>query len=66
MERVPLSPLREKILKLMKDEGPQTVNDLVEKLRINNGSSRSVLVKMKEAKLIERIGPGKYRIVESN
>lgn len=33
--------------------------------KISNGSSRSVLVKMKEAGYIERIGPGKYQITES-
>jgi DNA-binding Lrp family transcriptional regulator len=54
MERGPPSPLRKKILKLMKDEGPQTVNDLVVKLGISNGSSRSVLVKMRESGLIKR------------
>lgn len=60
MERGPPSPLRKKILKLMKDEGPQTIKDLEAKLGLSNGSSRSVMVKMKEAGLVERIGPGKY------
>ena len=62
MGRGPPSPLRKRILKLMKFEGHQTVNDLVVKLGISNGSSRSVLVKMRESGLIKRIGPGKYHI----
>lgn len=66
MRRVPPSPLRKSVFNLMKNEGPQTVNDLVVKLKITNGSSRSVLVKMKEAGYIERIGPGKYQIMESD
>jgi len=65
MGRGPPSPLRKKIMNLMKEEGPQTVNDLVEKINISNGSSRSVLVKMKEAGLVERIGPGKYQLISS-
>jgi len=65
MGRGPPSPLRKKILNLMKNEGPQTVKDLESKLGLSNGSSRSILVKMKEAELIERIGPGKYWIPES-
>lgn len=63
---VPVSPLRGKVLNLMKKEGAQTVNDLVEKLHMSNGSSRSVLIKMKEAGLIERVGHGKYNIPESD
>lgn len=49
----------------MKTNGAQTVNDLVEKLHMSNGSSRSVLVKMKEAGLIERVGHGKYDLPKS-
>ncbi len=63
---VPVSPLRKKVLNLMKKEGTQTVNDLVEKLKMSNGSSRSVLVKMKEAGLVERVGHGKYNIPKSD
>ncbi len=49
----------------MKKDGAQTVNDLIEKLHMSNGSSRSVLVKMKEAGLIERVGHGKYNLSKS-
>jgi len=61
----PVSPLRKKVLNLMKDEGAQHVNDLVEKLGMSNGSSRSVLVKMKEAGLVERVAKGKYDLPKS-
>lgn len=58
--------LRERVLKLMesKDDfgGPQSVNDLEKNLKISNGSSRSVLVKLHQAGKIERIGPGIYKI----
>ena len=50
----------------MKEKGPQTVNDLVVNLGITNGSSRSILVKMREAGHIKRIGPGKYQLLESD
>jgi DNA-binding IclR family transcriptional regulator len=62
---IQISPLRKKVLNLMKTNGAQTVNDLVEKLHMSNGSSRSVLVKMKEAGLIERVGHGKYDLPKS-
>jgi len=65
MGQVPVSPLRKKVLNLMKNEGSQTVNDLVEKLSMSNGSSRSILIKMKEAGLIERVGHGKYDLPKS-
>ena len=61
-----ITPLRQKVLNLIKDEGAQTVNDLVKKLSMSNGSARSVLVKMKESGLIERIAHGTYNIPESN
>ncbi|WP_428325403.1 winged helix-turn-helix domain-containing protein [Nitrosopumilus sp.] len=59
------SPLRKKILNLMEEEGPQTVKDLESKIGLSNGSSRSILVKMKEAGLVERVSPGKYQLVKS-
>ena len=62
----PPSPLRKKVLNLMKEEGPQTVKDLESKIGLSNGSSRSILVKMKEAGLIERVGHGKYQMIESD
>ena len=65
MGRGPPSPLRKSVLKLMEDEGPQTVQDLQIKLKLTNGSSRSVLVKMREAGLIKRVGPGKYQLEET-
>ena len=57
--------LRERVLKLMTSEmnfgGPQSVDDLVKNLKISNGSSRSVLVKLHQAGKIERISAGIYR-----
>ena len=57
--------LRQRVLKLMESKeefgGPQSVDDLCKSLRISNGSSRSVLVKLHQAGDIERIGSGIYR-----
>lgn len=55
-------PLRGKVLALLKSVGPQSVNDLCINLKISNGSSRSVLVKMHQAGMIERISKGVYRV----
>lgn len=54
-------PLRKRVLKLMETVGPQSVNDLCANMRISNGSSRSVLIKMHQAGMIERISKGVYR-----
>jgi len=58
--------LRERVLKLLcSDEeygGPQSVDDLCKNLRISNGSSRSIFIKLLQANKIERIGHGIYRI----
>jgi predicted transcriptional regulator of viral defense system len=62
----PVTPLRKKVLNLMKDEGAQTIDDLVKKLSMSNGSARSILVKMKESGIIERVGHGTYNIPESD
>jgi len=60
--------LRQRVLKLMESYddygGPQSVGDLCKSLRINNGSSRSVLVKLHKAGDVERIGKGIYRLKE--
>lgn len=66
MQNRSLTPFRKKILELMKEKGPQTINDLVVNLGITNGSSRSILVKMREAGYIKRIGHGKYQLTESS
>lgn len=62
----PTLRLRERVLKLMESEesfgGPQSVVDLEKNLKISNGSSRSVLVKLYQSKKTERIGHGIYRI----
>jgi DNA-binding IclR family transcriptional regulator len=63
---IPVTPLRKKVLDLMKDEGAQNVTDIMEKLSMSNGSARSILIKMKESGLVERISHGKYNIPESN
>ncbi len=62
----PVTPLRKKVLNLMKDEGSQTVDDLVKKLSMSNGSARSILVKMKESGIIERVSHGTYNIPSTN
>ena len=63
---IPVTPLRKKVLDLMKDEGAQNVTDIMEKLFMSNGSARSILIKMKESGLVERISHGTYNIPESN
>ena len=50
----------------MKDEGAQNVSEIMKKLSMNNGSARSILIKMKESGMIERVGHGTYNIPESN
>ncbi len=62
----PVTPLRKKVLNLMKDEGAQTIDDLVKKLSMSNGSARSILVKMKESGIIERVSHGTYNIPSTN
>lgn len=64
MAKSSTAPLRTKVLALMREKGPQTVNDLVINLGITNGSSRSVLVKMRDAGQIERIAHGKYQLIK--
>ena len=55
-----LEGLQKRVLELMQ-EGPKTVADLCESLGISNGSSRSVLVRMRKKGLITRIGKGTYK-----
>lgn len=54
--------LRNRVIALMKEKGPQSVTDLTKNLGISNGSSRSVLVKMHQAGKIERISKGVYNL----
>ena len=61
-----VTPLREKILDLMQDEGAQNISDIMKKLSMSNGSARSILTKMKESGLVERVSHGTYNIPESN
>ena len=63
---IPVTPLRKKVLDLMNDEGAQNVTDIMEKLSMSNGSARSILIKMKESGLVERVSYGTYNIPESN
>jgi predicted transcriptional regulator of viral defense system len=44
-------------------EGPKTVADLCQSLGISNGSSRSVLVRMRKKGLLTRVGKGRYEAV---
>ena len=62
----PVTPLREKILDLMQDEGAQNISDIMKKLSMSNGSARSILVKMKESGIIERVSHGTYNIPSTN
>ncbi|NIP61704.1 MAG: hypothetical protein GWN01_13490 [Nitrosopumilaceae archaeon] len=56
--------LRERVMHLMQEKGPQSVNDLCKNLGISNGSSRSVLVKLHKAGKIERISKGTYKLIQ--
>ena len=62
----PPTPLRKKVLDLMTEEGAQNVTDIMKKLSMSNGSARSILIKMKESGLVERVSHGTYNITESN
>ena len=64
MENLHSLPLRKRVIALMDEKGPQSVNDLCINLGISNGSSRSVLVKMHKAGILERTGKGVYKIKE--
>jgi len=59
-------PLRQRVLKLLESAedfgGPQSVADLCKSLKISNGSSRSVLIRLHKLGNIERIEKGIYRI----
>ena len=57
-----LEGLQKRVLELMQD-GSKTVADLCESLGISNGSSRSVLVRMRKKGMITRIGKGTYKAV---
>ena len=57
-----LEGLQKRVLELMQ-EGPKTVADLCESLGISNGSSRSVLVRMRKKGLLTRVGKGRYEAV---
>ena len=60
------TPLRQKVLDLMREEGAQNVTDIMQKLSMSNGSARSILVKMKESGLVERVSHGTYNIPKSD
>ena len=55
--------LQKLVLELMRT-GPKSVADLCGSLGISNGSSRSVLVRMRKKGLIARIGKGVYKTEE--
>lgn len=54
--------LRNRVIALMKEQGQQSVDDLCKNLGISNGSSRSILVKMHQAGLLERVSKGVYNL----
>ena len=57
-----LEGLQKRVLELMQ-EGPKTVADLCQSLGISNGSSRSVLVRMRKKGLLTRVDKGRYEAV---
>ena len=57
-----LEGLQKRVLELMQ-EGPKTVADLCQSLGISNGSSRSVLVRMRKKGLLTRVSKGTYEAV---
>ena len=62
----PPTPLRKKVLDLMTEEGAQNVTDIMKKLSMSTGSARSILIKMKESGLVERVSHGTYNIPKSD
>ena len=54
--------LQVRVLELMRT-GPKTVADLCGSLGISNGSSRSILVRMRKKGLLTRVGKGRYEAV---
>ena len=58
--------LRNRVVAIMKEKGPQSVADLSQNLGISNGSSRSVLVKMHQAGIILRISKGVYNLKDED
>jgi len=57
-----IGPLRKRVVKIMEEKGRQSVKELCENLNISNGSARSVLIKMHQAGVLERVGHGVYKI----
>ena len=57
-----LEGLQKRVLELMQ-EGPKTVADLCQSLGISNGSSRSVLVRMRKKGLLTKVSKGTYEAV---
>ena len=66
MTKENLPPLRERVIELMGEKGPQSVNDLCTNLGISNGSSRSVLVKLHQAGKIIRVSSGVYSLPDES
>ena len=62
LTRSELPPLNRKVIELMEEKGPQSVDDLCNNLGITNGSSRSVLVRLHKANKIKRVSKGVYSL----
>ena len=62
--------LHARVVKLLESKndfgGPQSVNDLCLNLKISNGNSRSVLVRLYQSGKIERIEKGIYKLKNDN
>jgi len=59
-----LGSLRNRVIALMKEKGPQSVEGLRKNLGISNGSSRSVLVRLHQAGKIIRTSKGVYSLAD--
>ena len=55
-----MTPLESKTIDLVKDE-PKTVAEICTELKISNGSTRSLVIRMHKKGLITRVGKGKYQ-----
>mgnify|MGYP001197350234 FL=1 len=55
-----MTPLQSRLVDFLKDE-PHTVAEICSSLKISNGSTRSLVIRMYKKGLITRVGKGKYQ-----
>jgi len=55
-----MTPLQSRLVDFLKDE-PHTVAEICSSLKISNGSTRSLVIRMHKKGLITRVGKGKYQ-----